>query len=63
MKENGYSFPVLLANEFTRALLEGIIIPQNWVVDASGKWRWTQLGYGGEPDWPGEMVKRLESTK
>lgn len=63
MKENGYTFPVLLAYEFTRGLLEGIAIPQNWIIDTTGKWRLTQIGYGAEPDWPGEMLKKLEGTK
>ena len=63
VKENGYTFPVLLAYEFTRGLLEGIAIPQNWIIDTTGKWRLTQIGYGAEPDWPGEMLKKLEGTK
>ena len=63
MKENGYTFPALLAYDFALGLLDGIAIPQNWIVDGKGKWKLTQLGYGAEPDWPGEMLKRLESTK
>jgi hypothetical protein len=34
----------------SRALLDGFAIPQNWIVDPKGVWRWTQIGYGGEPD-------------
>jgi len=63
MKEHNYTFPVLLAYDLTRNLLDGILIPQNWIVDGQGKWRWTQLGYGGEADWLGEMLKRLEATR
>ena len=63
MKEKGFSFPVLLAYDFTRNLLDGIGIPQNWIVDGQGKWRWTQLGFGAEPDWQGEMLKRIELTR
>jgi hypothetical protein len=32
-------------------------------VDPRGAWRWTQLGFGGEPDWVGDMIQRLESVK
>lgn len=63
MKEKGYTFPVLPAYSLVVNLLDGYAIPQNWVVDPQGLWRWTQLGYGGEPDWVGDMIKRLESVK
>ena len=45
MKEKGYSFPVLMANEFVQGLLGMIGIPQNWIVDPAGKWQWSQIGY------------------
>jgi len=61
MKEKGYTFPVLPAYSLVLNLLDGI--PQNWVVDPRGAWRWTQLGFGGEPDWVGDMIQRLESVK
>jgi thiol-disulfide isomerase/thioredoxin len=63
MKEKGYTFPAVIAYEFTRKLLDDIGIPQNWIVDQNGKWQLTQLGYGAEPDWPGAMLERLESMK
>ena len=37
MKGNGYAFPVLLAFDFTWGLLDGIAIPQNWVMDGPGQ--------------------------
>jgi len=63
MKEKGYTFPVLPAFSFTLGLLDGIGIPQNWVVDPHGDWRWTQLGFDGAPDWGESVVQRLESVK
>ena len=63
MKEKGYTFPAVIAYDFTRTLLDDIAIPQNWILDKQGKWLWTQLGFGAEPDWPGAMLQRLESTK
>jgi thiol-disulfide isomerase/thioredoxin len=61
MKENGYTFPVLLAYGFVRDMLEGIGIPQNWVVDPKGTWLWTQLGFdASDADWVNTMVAKLE---
>lgn len=63
MKEKNYTFPVLPAFSFVTGLLDGFGIPQNWIVDPHGKWRWTQLGFGGEPDWVGDMIRRLDQVK
>jgi thiol-disulfide isomerase/thioredoxin len=63
MKEKGYTFPVLPAYSYVVNLLNGFAIPQNWVVDPKGSWRWTQLGYGGDDSWINDMVQRLEATK
>jgi thiol-disulfide isomerase/thioredoxin len=63
MKEKGYTFPVLPAYSLVVNLLDGYAIPQNWVVDPVGTWRWTQIGFGGEPDWIDSMIQRLESVK
>jgi thiol-disulfide isomerase/thioredoxin len=47
---------VLTAYNFVMSLLDLIGIPQNWVIDPKGAWRWTQLGFvrrrrlGGEHD-------------
>jgi hypothetical protein len=63
MKKKGYTFPVLPAYGLVENLLDGIAIPQNWVVDPEGSWRWTQLGFDGAPDWIDSMIQRLESVK
>jgi thiol-disulfide isomerase/thioredoxin len=63
MKEKGYTFPVLPAYSLVFNLLDGFGIPQNWVVDPRGMWRWTQIGFGGAPDWADDMIQRLESVK
>jgi thiol-disulfide isomerase/thioredoxin len=63
MKEKGYTFPVMPAFSFVTTLLDGFAIPQNWIVDPKGVWRWTQIGYGGEPDWIEVMIQRLEMVK
>jgi len=63
MKEKGYTFPVLPAFSYVTKLLDGFAIPQIWIVDPKGNWRWTQLGFGGEPDWLGVMIAKMESVK
>jgi thiol-disulfide isomerase/thioredoxin len=63
MKEKGYTFPVLPAYSFVIDLLDGFAIPQNWIVDPHGTWRWTQIGYGAEADWASDMIQRLELAK
>ena len=63
MKEKGYTFPVMPAFSFVTTLLNGFAIPQNWIVDPKGVWRWTQIGYGGEPDWIDVMIQRMEMVK
>jgi hypothetical protein len=63
LKEKGYTFPVLTAYSFVMSLLDSVGIPQNWIVDPKGAWRWTQLGFGGETNWPESMIQRLESVK
>jgi thiol-disulfide isomerase/thioredoxin len=65
LKERGYTFPVLPAYSTVISLLDGFAIPQNWIVDPKGTWRWTQIGYGGgtDADFSKDMLERLESIK
>lgn len=63
MKEKGYKFPVLPAYNLVRNVLNTVGIPQNWVLDSRGAWRWTQIGFGGPTDWVDDMIQRLESVK
>jgi len=65
LKEKGYTFPVLPAYSTVVSLLDGYAIPQNWIVDPRGTWRWTQIGYGGgtDTDFEQEMLQKLESAK
>lgn len=63
MKEKGYTFPVMPAFSYVTTLLDGFAIPQNWIIDPKGVWRWTQIGYGGEPDWIDVMIQRMEMVK
>jgi thiol-disulfide isomerase/thioredoxin len=61
MKEKGYTFPVLPAVSTVVTLLDGFAIPQNWLIDPEGVWRWKQIGYGGviDADFERDMLARL----
>lgn len=64
VKEKGFTFPVLPAFSLVNGLFDnGWGIPQNWIIDPQGKWRWTQLGFGAEPDWVEQMIQRMESVR
>lgn len=65
LRDKGYTFPVLPAYSVVVSLLDGWAIPQNWIVDPKGAWRWSQIGYGGgtDADFQQEMLQRLESVK
>ena len=64
MKEKGFTFPVLPAYSFVTALLDSVAIPQNWIVDPKGAWRWSQLGYdASDAKWADTMTGKLESVK
>lgn len=63
IKEKGYTFPVLPAGNLVHEILDEIAIPQNWIVDPHGAWRWTQVGFDGAPNWIDAIVQRLESVK
>jgi thiol-disulfide isomerase/thioredoxin len=63
MKEKGYTFPVLPASSFVTGLLDLVAIPQNWIVDAKGEWRWTGAPPVPDAEWEEAMLKQLESAR
>jgi len=65
LKDKGYTFPVLPAYSTVVSLLDGFAIPQNWVVDPQGIWRWKQIGYASESDadFEKDIQARVESAK
>jgi hypothetical protein len=56
LRQQGYTFPVLLASSCVDKLLGEVGIPQLWIVDAEGKWLWEQIGFDSRGD------KRRESV-
>ena len=62
MKENKYTFPVLLARELVDQVVPVIAIPQNWFVDTKGQLQWLQEGYGGDPHWQDMILAKLDEV-
>jgi thiol-disulfide isomerase/thioredoxin len=61
LKENKYTFPVLLAGDLADSM-DVHSIPRNWLVDSKGQFRWEQLGFGGETNWQQVMLAKLEDV-
>jgi len=63
LKEKGYTFPVI--PDYSAGVLKDWGVPQTWVVDPHGIWRWKQNGYADESysDFEKDILERLESTQ
>ncbi len=63
MKENQFTFPVLLGKEIAEAVMpDGISIPRNWFITRAGKLEWEQIGYLADPKWQEMILARLEDV-
>ena len=64
VKEKGFTFPVLPAYSFVLSLLDSVAIPQNWVLDPKGLWRWSQLGFdASDAQWAATVAAKLQAVK
>ena len=63
MAQHRFTFPVLLATEYVKDLLPEIGIPRLWIVDASGKWRWEQVGLADDAKWESQVLEKLDQAK
>ena len=63
LKQHGFSYPVLPAEGFVTKMLDLVYIPQNWIVDPKGEWRWTGQPAVAESEWEAAMLKQIESVK
>jgi thiol-disulfide isomerase/thioredoxin len=65
VKKKGFTFPVLPAYSTVVSLLDGFAIPQTWLVDDSGVWRWRQIGYdgGSDADFEQGIQDKLDAAK
>jgi hypothetical protein len=65
VKEKGYTFPMLPAYSTVVTLLDGYAIPQNWIVDPTGRWRWRQIGWsvGSDTEFEKKILEHLDSAR
>jgi thiol-disulfide isomerase/thioredoxin len=62
VKEKGFTFPVLPAYSFVLSLLDSVAIPQNWILDPKGDWRWSQLGFdASDTQWADTVLAKLQT--
>lgn len=63
IKQQGYTFPVLMARDYVTDLLGEIGIPQTWIVDSTGKWGWEQTGFNSEKEhWLESVIEKTTSV-
>ncbi|HEX7332106.1 MAG TPA: TlpA disulfide reductase family protein [Pyrinomonadaceae bacterium] len=63
MKENKYTFPVLLAQEYADGNNVNSI-PRNWVISVDGKLVFEGIGFGGDgEEWMKKAVEMIEKAK
>jgi thiol-disulfide isomerase/thioredoxin len=62
VKKNGYTFPVLFAQDFVRNLVPDSMIPRNWIVGPDGQWRWEEVGFVA-PNWTEHVDEKLEAVQ
>jgi thiol-disulfide isomerase/thioredoxin len=60
MKENNYTFPVLLGRDVVEEVVPSLAIPRNWFITRAGKLEWEQIGFGPDPKWPDIIIAKLE---
>ena len=61
VKDNKFTFPVLIAKDFASHVLADGGVPRNWILDAEGKWRWQQEGFGNGEGWEKSVMDKLGS--
>lgn len=65
LKQNGYTFPVILAKSTVEDFLGTISIPRNWLVDRVGVLQLEALGFGSANagEWIKEQIVQIEALR
>ena len=64
MAEHKYTFPVLLAADYMSEVFPEVGFPRLWIIDATGKWRWEQVGLStDDAKWEKQLLEKLDSVK
>jgi thiol-disulfide isomerase/thioredoxin len=62
MKQMGYTFPVLLADDYVGHLISDLSIPRNWIVDSNGNWVWQTIDLN-PAEWPDRVLQKIEASR
>lgn len=60
MKENHYTFPVLVDDALKFFVASQGVIPQNWLVSPEGRLAAIQFGYSAVPEWTDKIIAKLD---
>jgi thiol-disulfide isomerase/thioredoxin len=60
LEKHNYTFPVLLARSYVKALFPTLSIPRNWITDKTGTLREETVGFGGSGNqWVENVLAKL----
>jgi thiol-disulfide isomerase/thioredoxin len=62
MKENKYTFPVILGHDIVDAVVPSLAIPRNWFITPHGKLEWEQVGFGPDLKWQEMIMAKLNEV-
>jgi len=62
MKENKYTFPVILGQDIVDAVVPSLAIPRNWFITPRGKLEWEQIGFGPDMKWQDVIMEKLNEV-
>ena len=62
MKENKYTFPVILGRDVVDAVVPSLAIPRNWFITPKGKLEWEQIGFGPDLKWQDIIMEKLNEV-
>jgi thiol-disulfide isomerase/thioredoxin len=62
MKENKYTFPVILGRDVVDAVVPTLAIPRNWFITPKGKLEWEQIGFGPDLKWQDIIMEKLNQV-
>ncbi len=61
IKENGYTFPVVVSRDLAEKIFPVIAVPQNWIIDRQGR-RSEEMWPGGGERWVERIVTEMEKA-
>jgi thiol-disulfide isomerase/thioredoxin len=60
MQEHHYTFPVVPARGLVDSLVDQMVVPQTWFLDATGRLAWKEVGYRSGSDYQKAVMAKLD---